>query len=146
MSEQVLTVLKFCLLALMYLFLARVVWVVVRELRGTPVAAPVVQQPAKQSRKKTREIVVAQPDTAVYAIPFAGEATVGRGGGCAIILSGDTFVSTVHARFVEGDGGVWVEDLGSTNGTFVNDKKISQPSRLKKGDRVHIGNSVLEVR
>ena len=146
MSEQVLTVLKFCLLALMYLFLARVVWVVVRELRGTPVAAPVVQQPQKQSRKKTREIVVAQPDTAVYAIPFEGEATVGRGGGCAIILSGDTFVSTVHARFVEGDGGVWVEDLGSTNGTFVNEKKSSQPSRLKKGDRVHIGNSVLEVR
>ncbi len=49
MSEQVLTVLKFCLLALLYLFLARVVWVVARELRGTPAPATVVAAPAPEA-------------------------------------------------------------------------------------------------
>ena len=55
-----------------------------------------------------------------------GEATIGRGGGCTISLPDDTFVSQVHARVVERDGQLFIEDLGSTNGTFLNGKQVAK--------------------
>jgi len=150
MSEQVLTVLKFCLLALLYLFLARVVWVVSGELRGTPAARTAVPAPAPaaapRGRRRAWRVVVTKPDSErgrSHAVD--GEATVGRGGGCTIPLPSDTFVSQVHARFVTRGGDLWLEDLGSTNGTFVNGKRIDAPAKLRKGDRVQVGETVLEA-
>jgi pSer/pThr/pTyr-binding forkhead associated (FHA) protein len=52
----------------------------------------------------------------------------------------------VHARLYRSGGQIWVEDLGSTNGTFVNSERITQPSRLAKGDLLQIGATVFEVR
>jgi pSer/pThr/pTyr-binding forkhead associated (FHA) protein len=72
--------------------------------------------------------------------------TIGRGGGCAVPLTFDTFVSQVHARAFDREGTLWVEDAGSTNGTLVNSKRISQPMKLRKGDRVQVGETVLEAR
>jgi hypothetical protein len=150
MSDSILTVLKFCLLALLYLFLVRVVLIVARELRGTPapatVTAPPPPAPAPRSRKRSWRLVVVEPKAEqgqVFAID--GEATMGRGGGCNIPLTFDTFVSQVHARAFDRDGNLWVEDLGSTNGTFVNGDKLTQAMMLKKGDRVKIGETVLEA-
>ena len=60
-------------------------------------------------------------------------------------LPDDTFVSQVHARVFRRDGSLFVEDLGSTNGTFLNRKAVSGPMALRKGDRLQIGRSVLEV-
>jgi FHA domain len=147
MSEQVLTVLKFCVLALLYLFLARVVWVVGREMRGSPaparVAAPAA--PARAARKGWR-VVVVEPDSERGRDQWIeGEATIGRGGGCTISLPADTFVSQVHARVVERDGQLFVEDLGSTNGTFLNGKQVARTARLRKGDQVQIGSTVLRA-
>jgi FHA domain len=147
MSEQVLTVLKFCVLALLYLFLARVVWVVGREMRGSPaparVAAPAA--PARAARKGWR-VVVVEPDSERGRDQWIeGEATIGRGGGCTISLPADTFVSQVHARVVERDGQLFVEDLGSTNGTFLNGKQVAKTARLRKGDQVQIGSTVLRA-
>ena len=85
MSDSILTVLKFCLLALLYLFLVRVVLIVARELRGTPapatVTAPPPPAPAPRSRKRSWRLVVVEPKAEqgqVFAID--GEATMGRGG------------------------------------------------------------------
>lgn len=154
MSEGVLTVLKFCLLAVLYLFLARVVWTVTTELRGTPASAPPVPPPAPSPAAPTRgtrrgkqwRVTIVQPETergATYAVD--GELTIGRAAGCAITLSGDTFVSQVHARVFEHDGDLFVEDLNSTNGTALNNRPVEGATKLKRGDRISIGRSELEV-
>ena len=145
MSEQVLTVLKFCVMALLYLFLARVVWVVSREMRGTPaparVAAPAA---APRAARKGWRVVVLQPESEKGRDQWIdGEATIGRGGGCTISLPADTFVSQVHARVVERDGQLFIEDLGSTNGTFLNGKQVAKTARVRKGDQMQIGSTVL---
>ena len=151
MSDSVLTILKFCLLALLYVFLLRVVFVVARELRGTPepVVAPVVappSPPAKGAKRRPWKLVVVEPPAERgKAFVINGEATIGRGGGCNVPLSFDTFVSQVHARAQERDGKLWIEDIGSTNGTIVNGAKIEAARRVNKGDRVQVGETLLEV-
>src|SRR5204863_5406650 len=72
------------------------------------------------------------------------EVTVGRGGGCGIVLGDDTFVSQVHARLYRRDGDVYVEDLGSRNGTFVNGQPIGAATRLRRGDQVQFRSTVAE--
>ena len=149
MSNAILQFLKFCLLAVLYLFLARVVWIVARELRGTPPPAPAAPPPATPARsRKTKawRLVLVEPKAeagASYAVD--GEITLGRGGGCTVPLAFDTFVSQVHARAFERDGALWVEDLGSRNGTFVDGTPVHEPTRIDKGARVQVGESVLEV-
>ncbi len=153
MSDSILTVLKFCLLALLYLFLARVVLVVARELRGSastaePVPAPVAApaSPGRGSKRREWRLVVVAPETELgRSYPIEGDATIGRGGGCAVPLTFDTFVSQVHARAFDRDGTLWIEDAGSTNGTLVNGKLITEPIKLRKGDRVQVGDTVLQA-
>ena len=151
MSDSVLTILKFCLLALLYVFLLRVVFVVARELRGTPepVVVPVAAPPpaaAKAAKRRPWKLVVVEPPAERgKAFVINGEATIGRGGGCNVPLSFDTFVSQVHARAQERDGKLWIEDIGSTNGTIVNGAKIEAARRVNKGDRVQVGETLLEV-
>jgi hypothetical protein len=153
MSEAVLTVLKFCFLALLYLFLARVVRVVVLELRspaaevsggGAPAAAP--RRDKRSEGRGTLRLRLLEPSPRKgEVIPIPAEVTVGRGGGCGIVLADDTYVSTLHARLFQQNSQAFVEDLGSTNGTFVNAKRITSPTRLKRGDQVQFGQTVAEV-
>jgi len=70
--------------------------------------------------------------------------TVGRAPGCGVSLQ-DTTVSQLHARVFRRDGRLYVEDLGSTNGTFVNRVPVSAPVPLNRGDRLQVGGTVLEV-
>jgi pSer/pThr/pTyr-binding forkhead associated (FHA) protein len=76
--------------------------------------------------------------------PVADEMTVGRAAGCGVALE-DVTVSQLHARVFRRDGQLWVEDLGSTNGTFVNRKRVGAPVTLRRGDRLQVGSTVLEV-
>lgn len=162
MSESLLTVLKFCFLALVYLFLARVVRVVVLELRsekvptGPPQAPPPTPAPAAAPRAATAtakrgksaglalRIVGAGPYQG-EEFPLDDEVTVGRAPGCGVVLTDDTFVSQVHARVFLRNRDVLVEDLGSTNGTFVNGSRITAPTRLRRGDTVQFGETVAQV-
>jgi pSer/pThr/pTyr-binding forkhead associated (FHA) protein len=73
---------------------------------------------------------------------FHREFTAGRLGNLAL---GDEFASGHHARFFVAHGLWFVEDLGSTNGTFLNGRRFHSPQRLKKGDKIRIGHSILTV-
>lgn len=73
------------------------------------------------------------------------ELTVGRGAGCAVVLAEDTFVSQVHARIFTRGGDPYLEDLGSTNGTLLNGETVVEPVRLRRGDRIHFGQTEMEL-
>ena len=160
MSDQLLFVLKLCLLALLYLFFFRVVRAVWAELRtpspvvgstgvaGVPAAAPSRRDRkarAKAARSQPQLVVTEPPDQAGRSYPLENEVSIGRAAGCQITLD-DTYSSQIHARVFTRDGQWLVEDLGSTNGTWLNRHKVSGPMVLQRGDRLQIGNTVMELR
>ena len=71
--------------------------------------------------------------------------TVGRADDNAVPMPDDTFISTHHATFQNREGALWIVDLNSTNGTFVNGQKVSGEKKLRSGDRVQLGSTVMEV-
>jgi pSer/pThr/pTyr-binding forkhead associated (FHA) protein len=75
---------------------------------------------------------------------LADEVTVGRAAGCGVRLE-DAYTSSIHARLFRRNGSLWVEDLGSTNGTWVNAERISSAMKLGKGDLLQVGGTVFEV-
>ncbi len=77
-----------------------------------------------------------------YAL--GSELVIGRAGHCGVILD-DQYTSSVHARVFSNKGSVWVEDMSSTNGTWVNAQRIARPVRLAPGDTVQVGGTVFEV-
>jgi pSer/pThr/pTyr-binding forkhead associated (FHA) protein len=89
--------------------------------------------------------VVEPPSTRGQVYEVGDEITVGRASGCQVALPDDTFVSQLHARIFRKDGQLFVEDLGSTNGTFLNRKQVSAPVAVRRGDRLQVGKTVLEV-
>lgn len=157
MPDSLLTILKFCFLALLYLFFMRVLRAVWAEMKAPPPAAAVpaaapqapasrggVGQGGRSARGGGRLRVIEPAETKGQIYELADELTVGRAGGCQITLD-DTFVSQLHARVFRRDGQLFVEDLGSTNGTFLNRKKVTAPIAIRKGDRLQIGKTVMEL-
>ena len=154
MPDTLLTILKFCFLALLYLFFMRVLRAVWAEMKNPPPAAAAsapapAPAPARNwggggAKAGGRLRVIEPADTKGQTYELADELTVGRAGGCQITLE-DTFVSQLHARVFRRDGQLFVEDLGSTNGTFLNRKKITAPVAMPTGDRLQIGKTVMEL-
>ncbi|HRE03573.1 MAG TPA: FHA domain-containing protein, partial [Ilumatobacteraceae bacterium] len=152
MTDTLLGILKYALLALLYLFFARVLWAVWSEVRGPRAAsvrmrtadgvvAPIGQQrgaarpgkhanpgkppkPAPVAKGRhgavARLLVLEPSDSRGTALSVANEITFGRAPGCTVSVPDDAYVSQVHARVFNDRGDVTVEDLGSTNGTYVN--------------------------
>ncbi len=89
------------------------------------------------------ELVVTSDPTADLRIEVVGELVIGREGGDVTLA--DAEASRRHAVVRPAPGGLEIEDLGSTNGTFVNDARISGPTRLAAGDRIRIGASSIQV-
>jgi FHA domain len=156
-SDPVLTLLKYVFLALLYLFFFRVlraVWVETREPKPAPLppvpVAPDASAPGPPGGNGAvgpEKLVVVSPEAMKgHEFPVGSEMTVGRAGGCAVLLPADTFVSQLHARLFRRDGDIFVEDLGSTNGTFLNGKKVSAPVSVRKGDKIQFGRTTVEVR
>lgn len=154
MSDQLLAVLKLCLLALLYLFFLRVLWAVwaqtrpvrVREARP-PVARPGGgrARPSRRTASQPGRLVVVEPAELVgREFPLGDELTIGRAAGCQITLD-DTFVSQLHARVFRREQQYLVEDLGSTNGTYLNRRKVAGPMVIQPGDRLQVGNTVMEL-
>lgn len=169
MSEAQLSILNYALLALLYLFFGRVLWAVWSEVRGPRAGAapamargaaaapadPTVPTDTTSARPKpptTRKgvpskLMVLEPKVRKgSSFTIGHEVLLGRADSCTIGLPDDTFASTLHARVYVADGGVMVEDLGSTNGTHVNGTRIDRPTPLHPGDRLQVGSTIFEAR
>ena len=153
MPPFVLTVLKVVFLALLYFFVYRAIRAVVVDLRGAQSwrAEPPRQRarqpaPQRERKKEPRTVVVlAEQGNRLASVPLQGNLQVGRADACQIKLS-DTYVSSFHARIFSRDGDWYVEDLGSTNGTYMNQRRVTSPVEVRAGDRIRVGKTTLEFR
>ena len=146
MSESLLNVLKLLLLALVYLFFLRVLRAMWMQVTAPAAIAPGVADATQRAGAppSARLRVVDGADAKGKTFDLTDEVTVGRASGCQVALT-DPTVSQLHARIYRRDGKLFIEDLGSSNGTFVNRKKVSAAVALRRGDRIALGGTVLEV-
>jgi pSer/pThr/pTyr-binding forkhead associated (FHA) protein len=144
----VLTVLKIGLLALLYFFIWRSVRAVVIDLYGPRERQPRGERSRPQRRGRgtpTKLVVLNANGERTSSHKLSGSLEVGRDPSCAI-RPDDTYLSQQHARIFERNGSWVVEDLGSTNGTYLNQQKVTVPAQLSPGDRIRLGKTVIEVR
>jgi len=150
--EEVLLALKIAFLVLLYLFIWRIVRTARREVQEPQIGADdsmlLTPEQARElrlaaARKIGHLVVVKSPALDEESeVPLNAEPlTVGRDGENDVPLPGDSFASAAHARFDPRADGVWLEDVGSTNGTYVNGVKLKRPKRLEPGDIVKIGET-----
>jgi hypothetical protein len=154
--DTALLVLKIAFLVLLYLFIWRIVRSASRDFRSAPaqesqIIAPgevAAAGPAPRRAAPSARLIVVKSDALPLGESFpvvAGPIAVGRGGQNDVPLDGDEFASAEHARFEARRDGLWVEDVGSTNGTFVNGGRVTTPRRLGKGDIVRVGQTDFRV-
>jgi pSer/pThr/pTyr-binding forkhead associated (FHA) protein len=150
--DQLLNLLKVFLLLLLYLFFLRVLRAVWAEVNPPkPVEAP-ARRAARPARRGAPRRgggapvlrILLPPELKGRSFPLTEEVTLGRAAGCQVTLD-DTYASQLHARVFQRDGTVYVEDLGSTNGTYLNRRKVTGPMVIQRGDKLQIGNTVLEL-
>ncbi|MDQ3875479.1 MAG: FHA domain-containing protein [Actinomycetota bacterium] len=148
--EEVLLLLKVGFLVLLYLFIWRIVRTASRDLRlpqESFVLAP--QQSSAARRERTiaggRLTVLRSPALAIgdEHLLDSTPLTVGRSGENDIAIGADEYASATHARLEPRRDGVWIEDVGSTNGTFVNGVRLKERKRLSSGDVIRIGETDL---
>ena len=89
--------------------------------------------------------IVEPPERRGRAFVMTDEMTIGRAAGCAVSIE-DPLISQLHARMFRRDGQFFVEDLGSTNSTFLNRKRVGGPVPIAVGDRISLGDTVLEMK
>jgi hypothetical protein len=165
MSELTLTLLRLGFLTLLWVFVLSIVAVLRRDLYGTrvtkratavagtprPVGRPSAPPPTRgappEPRRDTPRTLVVTEGSLQGTTLALGQAAIliGRAPECTLVLE-DDYASNRHARFVL-DNGVWViEDLGSTNGTFLGRSRVEAPTPVEPGVPVRIGRTVLELR
>jgi pSer/pThr/pTyr-binding forkhead associated (FHA) protein len=143
-----LSALKYGLFALLFLFVWRSMRWVVRGLSVEP--APSGRRGKKNgggtpAPTGPTTVVVHPPNGKPRSVKLAASMTIGRGTECELLID-DTYASSQHARLFGKNGSWYVEDLGSTNGTFVNDQKLAAPAMVQQGDRIRVGTTMLELR
>jgi pSer/pThr/pTyr-binding forkhead associated (FHA) protein len=145
--DLVLDLLKYAFLAILYVFIARAVRAVYVELNPPPVSSRSVpaKAPARRGKKAPAKAVVVEGSANRKSFDLSSEVMIGRGDNCHVVLK-DSYVSQAHARIFTRNGSVMLEDLGSTNGTYLNRRKVTAPVELQRGDKVKIGKTVLEMR
>ncbi|MBC7632946.1 FHA domain-containing protein [Aeromicrobium sp.] len=155
MSELTLTLIKLGFLAVLWLFVLSAVSVIRSDIFGTK--APAAPRQVKQSKQKapsksrraprgvaTKLQVVSGPN-AGQSVPLGDKPILlGRGTDAAIRLD-DDYVSTRHARFATNGEQWFVEDLGSTNGTYLGSQRITSPVPIGLGIAVRLGKTIVEL-
>jgi Inner membrane component of T3SS, cytoplasmic domain len=109
-------------------------------------ATPAGERTSAATPSDARLVVIEGPLVGTSVPLTSAPVTIGRASDSTLVLE-DDYVSSHHARIVAGKRGRWqVEDLGSTNGTFVNDDQVSGTTAIEPGTRVRVGTTVLELR
>lgn len=167
MSEVTITLLRLGYLALLWVLVLSAISVLRRDLYGTrisdrrraarqataPSAPPAAAAPEARAPRRTRgggsssptRLVVTEGPLRGTIIPLGTSSVlVGRSPSCTLVLD-DDYSSSRHARLFPQADGWYVEDLGSTNGTFVGEHRIEAPTLLPTGTPVRVGRSVLEL-
>ena len=154
MDEPLAVALKFGFLVVLYLFLLWVVRSAMRDLArygGSAAAAEPVEVPSPARRERGTPDLRAGVSPRLQVVAAMGHepgttfdvgegATFGRSDGADIRVD-DPFASSAHARIFDRGGFMYLEDMGSTNGTFLNGRQVKRPERLKMADTIRIGDS-----
>jgi pSer/pThr/pTyr-binding forkhead associated (FHA) protein len=156
-SPFVLAVLKYAFLALLYFFVFRALRAVALEVSGRAAArrgagahTAQYRQPSKakgRARGKTPTVVVVKGEDGkkIASHPLSETVQIGRAEACHVRID-DRYASQFHARLYPRNGSWYVEDLGSTNGTYLNRHKLTGSAEVHAGDVVRIGKTMLELR
>lgn len=151
MPEAVLDILKYFFLFLIFLFLARAVKAMLLEISG-PRAPRVAAAPAPGAAPAGRpavrppdRMVVSAPGTKPRSYDLDDELIIGRAAKCHVVI-GDSYASQVHARVFRRQDSVYLEDMGSTNGTYLNRRKVTAPLVVNRGDTARIGKTEMEFK
>ena len=159
MNALTLTLIRVAFLAVLWLFVIAAIGVVRTDLLGTvagkvrrgrnqvaPMQQPRPPRPARPGRGTPRFLVVTEGALAGVSIDLADQqVTMGRANDATLVLN-DDYASTYHARIFPQDGQWLVEDLGSTNGTYLDRQKVIRPTPVPVGVPIRIGKTVLELR
>jgi hypothetical protein len=154
MSELTLLLIRLAFLAVLWFFVIAAVGVIRTDLFGSRTAAPAaVRKPAKPSRQPAKPKKGEPRQLVVTGGPLQGTIinltetpiTIGRANDATLVLS-DDYASSRHARLFPQDGQWIVEDLGSTNGTYLNRSKVTRPTPVPLGVPIRIGKTVIELR
>lgn len=142
------------LLVLLYLFVARAVRTIWKDVSATAAAggaAPARGKPAKAPAKRKQraapgELVIHTPQGRPRVVRLEGhDVTFGRSETSTVALD-DAYISDHHAKVFLSDGEWRITDLGSTNGTFLNQVKVTSPTPIAAGDQLGIGKTTVQVR
>jgi FHA domain len=159
MNALTLTLIRVAFLAVLWLFVIAAIGVVRTDLLGTvatkvrrgrnqpaPMQQPKPPRPVRPGRGTPRFLVVTEGGLAGVSIDLADQQiTMGRANDATLVLN-DDYASTYHARIFPQDGQWLVEDLGSTNGTYLDRQKVARPTPVPVGVPIRIGKTVLELR
>jgi pSer/pThr/pTyr-binding forkhead associated (FHA) protein len=136
MPDVILALLRIIFLGLVYLF----VWQVARAI-GSHLGISV-----RRERKEGNRILFVRSETQQGLDAEIKDVTVlGRSAEADLVLD-DPYASEFHMRLVAQADGLTLHDLGSTNGTYVNGRRVTAPTQLKRGDTIQVGKTVMEVR
>ncbi len=137
MPALFLNALKLIFIAMIYLFL----WQVARAIGAHLGGGPALRRP----RKAAELVMVRSESQAGTRFTVKGVVVVGRSSEADVHLD-DPYASDFHLRLSLQDGEVTLQDLGSTNGTYVNGRRVTTPVPLSRGDAVQVGKTIMEVR
>jgi pSer/pThr/pTyr-binding forkhead associated (FHA) protein len=155
MADLITTLLKVAFLAVLWIFVLLVANVIRTDLFRTAPAAPRgarpgakgpdAAAPVKRSRKEPKVLAIDSGSQAGTRLALVDEFRIGRSAGCALVLD-DDYVSGDHASLVRTPRGEWVlSDLGSTNGTFVNEVRVVTPTVVTPSDSLRIGRTQMRL-
>jgi pSer/pThr/pTyr-binding forkhead associated (FHA) protein len=158
MNALTLTLIRVAFLAVLWLFVIAAIGVVRTDMFGTTAAKARIrsrsaaqapgqpQHPARASRGAPRYLLVTGGPLSGMTINLTDQQiTMGRANDATLVLN-DDYASSRHARIFPQDGQWIVEDLGSTNGTYLDRQKVTRPTPVPVGAPIRIGKTVLELR
>ena len=141
--QAIIRPLQWFVVIIIFLFFLRVIRAVYVETR------PGGKRKERKSRSSTSlSLEIVEPAERAgerYEVEEGTELSLGRSVTCDVAIPDDVYASTLHARFFRDGSNLLIEDLQSTNGTYVNTERVVVPTRLRRGDIVQAGGTIMEV-